>query len=141
MASSDDLADLVDLVQRHKWRLVLVGDPAQLPAIGRGGVFAHWCATLPHHELTTPRRFGHPWEAAASIALRAGDPCAANTYAAHGRLTVSHPALVPRDVARIHHQHVVVGRTVAITTNTAETGRAINQEIQRLRDPTADNRD
>ncbi len=43
MASTEDLDALVDLVQRHRWRLVCVGDPAQLPAVGRGGMFAHWC--------------------------------------------------------------------------------------------------
>ena len=55
---------LVELAEQHGWRLVAVGDPAQLPAVGRGGVFAHWCDTLPHHELTDPRRFTEPWEAA-----------------------------------------------------------------------------
>jgi conjugative relaxase-like TrwC/TraI family protein len=135
MASTDDFARLVDLIRRHRWRLVVVGDPAQLPAVGRGGVFAHWCATLPHHELVTPRRFEQPWEAAASIALRAGDPRAADTYAGHGRLLSAHPALIARDVARIHHNHATVGRTVAITTNTADTARAINTEIQRVIDP------
>ena len=54
MAATDDLARLVDLVRRHQWRLVAVGDPAQLPAVGRGGVFAHWCDTVPHHELDDP---------------------------------------------------------------------------------------
>ena len=93
MAATDDLARLVDLVRRHQWRLVAVGDPAQLPAVGRGGVFAHWCDTLPHHQLVTPRRFDQPWEAAASIALRAGDPRAVDAYAEHGRLFTAHPAL------------------------------------------------
>lgn len=136
MAHTDDLARLVDLVRRHQWRLVAVGDPAQLPAVGRGGVFAHWCNTLPHHQLVTPRRFDHPWEAAASIALRAGDARVTDTYAAHGRLTAAHPALIARDVARIRRSHVAEGRTVAITTNTAQTARAINTEIQRALDPT-----
>ncbi|MDQ3430653.1 MAG: AAA family ATPase, partial [Actinomycetota bacterium] len=81
MTSTGDLARLVELVvRRNRWRLVAVGDPAQLPAVGRGGVFAHWCATLPHHELVTPRRFDQPWEATASLALRRGEPEAAETY-------------------------------------------------------------
>lgn len=38
MASTEDLDALVGLVERHRWRLVCVGDPAQLPAVDRGGV-------------------------------------------------------------------------------------------------------
>jgi conjugative relaxase-like TrwC/TraI family protein len=60
MVRTDDLAALVDLVERHGWRLVAVGDPAQLPAVGRGGVFAHWTNTIPHHRLDTPRRSPNP---------------------------------------------------------------------------------
>ena len=135
MTNTDDLAQLVDLVQRNRWRLVAVGDPAQLPAVGRGGVFAHWCATLPHHELVTPRRFDQEWEAAASLALRRGDPEAAQTYAAHSRIHAAHPALIAGEIADLHQVHSGAGRTVAITVNTAETARTINVEIQRRLDP------
>ncbi len=135
MTSTDDLARLVELVQRNQWRLVAVGDPAQLPSVGRGGVFAHWCATLPHHELVTPRRFDQPWEAAASLALRRGDPGAAETYVAHDRTHAAHPALVAGEVADLHAAHSGAGRSVAITVNTAETARTINIEIQRRLDP------
>ncbi|MCZ7537462.1 MAG: relaxase domain-containing protein [Acidimicrobiia bacterium] len=54
MTATADLAALTRLVDAHRWRLVAVGDPDQLPAVGRGGVFAHWCDTLPHHTLETP---------------------------------------------------------------------------------------
>ena len=60
MAATDDIARLVDLAQRNDWRLIAIGDPAQLPAVGRGGVFAHWCDTVPHIELETPRRVNKP---------------------------------------------------------------------------------
>jgi conjugative relaxase-like TrwC/TraI family protein len=130
MAATADLARLVELVQANRWRLVVVGDPEQLPAVGRGGVFAHWCDTLPHHTLDTPRRFTQPWEAAASLALRAGHTEAAAAYSEHGRLHTAHPATLPGQVAQAHRQHVEAGRTVAITTADAETARAINREIQ-----------
>src|SRR5690606_14125710 len=38
MASSPDLAQLVTLAEQQHWRLVLVGDSAQLQAVGRGGL-------------------------------------------------------------------------------------------------------
>ena len=119
MTATDDLHRLVTLADRHRWRLVAVGDPAQLPAVGRGGVFAHWCNTIAHHELTTPRRFDHHWEADASLALRAGDPRARRrlrdtTAACRPPTPRSSPATSPtptsatptegRTVAD-HHQH------------------------------------
>ncbi len=132
MVATDDLAVLVNLARTHRWRLVAVGDPDQLPAVGRGGVFAHWCDTLPHHQLVEPRRFAEPWEAAASIGLRAGDPTAVAAYASHRRIATSHPALVAAQVAQAHRNHTAAGRTVAITTGDIETARAINQQIQHL---------
>jgi ATP-dependent exoDNAse (exonuclease V) alpha subunit len=130
MVATDDLAEIVGLAHRRHWRLVLVGDPAQLPALGRGGVFAHLCDTLPHHELETPRRFHQPWEAHASLALRAGDPTVADVYAARGRLSTAHPALVPDRVLDLLRRHQQAGQRVAITTTTAETARRINRTIQ-----------
>jgi len=132
MAATDDLAELVALAEAHRWRLVAVGDPDQLPAVGRGGVFAHWCHMLPHHQLLEPRRFTNEWEAAASIQLRAGNLAAVSAHVEHGRVSVAHPALVATQIARTHRRHTDAGRTVAITTTNAETARAVNREIQRL---------
>ncbi len=132
MAATADLAQLVHLAQINQWRLVAVGDPEQLPAVGRGGVFAHWCDTLPHHHLDTPRRFEHQWEARASLALRAGKPEAVDAYISHGRVQAAHPATIPSRVAGAYQRHVEAGRTVAVTTSNVETARAINCEIQYL---------
>ncbi len=137
MAATADLARLVHLAQTNKWRLVAVGDPEQLPAVGRGGVFAYWCDTLPHHTLDTPRRFDHQWEARASLGLRAGRPDAADAYVANGRIHSAHPVTVPSRVAQVHARHVQAGRSVAITTTNAQTARAVNREIQYLARPGA----
>lgn len=133
MAKTQDLAELLGLARRHHWRLVAVGDPAQLPAVGRGGLFAHWCDTVHHHELDQPRRFQEPWEADASLGLRRGDPAAVARYQEHHRLHTAHPALLPRRVADMHRSHVDAGRTVAITTTSAATACGINQAIQAQR--------
>jgi ATP-dependent exoDNAse (exonuclease V) alpha subunit len=138
MASTEDLNALVALVQRHRWRLVCVGDPAQLPAVGRGGMFALWCERLPAHQLEEVRRFNDDWQAEASLGLRRGDPAAAATYAAHHRLQTVHPVLVADRVARQFERLAVRGETVAITTASAGTARAINAEIQRRRNPRRD---
>ncbi|HWJ64833.1 MAG TPA: AAA family ATPase [Acidimicrobiales bacterium] len=133
MCRTDDLHLLVDLVRQHRWRLVTVGDPAQLGAVGRGGVFAHWTATLPHHELITPRRFSAQWEAAASIALRQGNPDATEIYAVHHRLHTTHPTLLAQRVAREAAADLAAGLQVAITTKSVETARTINKAIQHAR--------
>ncbi len=135
MAATEDLALLVRLADIRFWRLVCVGDPHQLPAVGRGGMFAHWCDTLHTHHLDEVRRFTEPWQAAASLGLRRGDPAAAQTYAAHRRLETIHPALLPAGVARLHEAVDRRGESLGITCTTSATARAINLEIQRRRHP------
>jgi ATP-dependent exoDNAse (exonuclease V) alpha subunit len=120
----------VALVQHHHWRLACVGDPYQLPAVGRGGIFAHWCDTLPAARLEEVRRFAQAWEAQASLLLRAGDPRAVEAYAARRRLKTTHPALVAERVAREHKALVAKGAAVAITTSSAARAREINEAIQ-----------
>jgi RecA/RadA recombinase len=135
MASTEDLVRLVDLADRRPWRLVCVGDPAQLPAVGRGGMFAHWCESFPAHHLEEVRRFHDAWQGEASLLLRQGDPAAAAHYAEHQRLQGVHPALLADRVARQYEQMSGGGDSVAITTASTGTARAINVEIQRRRNP------
>jgi conjugative relaxase-like TrwC/TraI family protein len=135
MASTEDLDHLVALCRRWSWRLIAVGDPEQLPSVTRGGMFAHWTDTLSAHRLEHIHRFTEPWQAEASLVLRRGDPDAAATYAAHGRVHGVHPAVVAAQVARTHARVTARGETVAITTSTQAMARAINEEIQRLQRP------
>ena len=74
MIGSHDLARLVSLAERNEWRLVLVGDPRQLQAVGRGGLFDELCRNGRVHQLEQIHRFTHRWEAEASLQLRTGDP-------------------------------------------------------------------
>jgi conjugative relaxase-like TrwC/TraI family protein len=133
MAATDQLADLVHHADTYGWRLVCVGDPHQLPAVGRAGMFATWCDTLGAHHLDTVHRFTNPWEAHASLQLRHGHPDAAARYHQHHRLRALHPALIPSHVADRHTRLTARGKTVAITTATTSTARDINLEIQRRR--------
>jgi conjugative relaxase-like TrwC/TraI family protein len=130
MASTEDLDHLVRLARTRGWRLVCVGDPDQLPAVGRGGMFAHWCDTLPAHHLDQVHRFTEPWQAEASLALRRGDPAADGAYAAAGRVRAAHPALAPHVIARTHARLTESGETVSITCASAGTAREINLAIQ-----------
>jgi conjugative relaxase-like TrwC/TraI family protein len=133
MLGTGALHRLVTLADQHRWRLALVGDPYQLQAVGRGGLFHELCATGRTHELARIHRFHQPWEAAASLQLRHGDPTALDTYQAHGRI-------IPGDFET--HVDAITSRwldanangdTIAITTATNDHVDSLNHAIQTAR--------
>lgn len=76
---------------RHVWdvngKVVLVGDPHQLPAIDAGGLLAGLARRLPIIELVENRRQQAVWEQIALGELRTGDPARALAmYFEHGRV-------------------------------------------------------
>ncbi|MGH8990926.1 MAG: MobF family relaxase [Acidimicrobiia bacterium] len=87
MVATADLASLVDAVQAAGAKLVLVGDHRQLGAVEAGGLFRLLAADSRAAELHLVRRFVHPWEAKATLALRDGDDSALHDYQAHGRIS------------------------------------------------------
>jgi ATP-dependent exoDNAse (exonuclease V) alpha subunit len=133
MAGTSSLDQLVQLADREHWRLVLVGDPRQLQAVGRGGLFSELCITGRVHELATIHRFHEPWEASASLHLRAGNLKALDAYEAHGRIVAGpiddHLYQIAKDWVGLARD----GKTVAITAATNEHVSALNDAIQRVR--------
>jgi conjugative relaxase-like TrwC/TraI family protein len=88
-ASMTPTMDLLAVQQRCATvgaRMLLVGDPAQLGAVGAGGMLADLITRAPTYELTEVRRFHTGWEGPASLRLRDGDLNAVLDYATHGRL-------------------------------------------------------
>jgi conjugative relaxase-like TrwC/TraI family protein len=75
----------------------LVGDDQQLAAIGAGGVLRDIQHSHGALRLTELHRFTNPAEAAASLALREGDPEALNFYLDHGRVQVGDLATTTED--------------------------------------------
>jgi AAA domain len=69
----------------------LIGDDQQLGAIGAGGVLRDIAATHGALHLDTVMRFADPAEAAATVALRAGDTGALGFYLDHDRIHVVDP--------------------------------------------------
>jgi hypothetical protein len=86
MLATPDYERLLTVAGSDGLRLVLVGDPRQLAAVGRGGMFDEARNLLPTVELQEVHRFTADWEAVASLALRAGDPVAISAYEARGRI-------------------------------------------------------
>ena len=72
MVGTRRLARLVDACARVEAKLVLVGDPKQLPAIEAGGLFEALASRLGTTQLTGNRRQQHPGERAAVADLRDG---------------------------------------------------------------------
>jgi len=86
MVSTADLVELVEQARRAGGKVLLVGDPAQLAAIGTGGAFALLADRHGAAQLRDVRRFIDDWEADASLALRRRDPAAIAEYAMRGRI-------------------------------------------------------
>jgi conjugative relaxase-like TrwC/TraI family protein len=90
MADTRRLATLTELMARRESKLVLVGDQAQLPSIGAGGMFAALQDKVPTAEVTEVHRATHAWEREAWQQVRVGKAeRALATYQAHGRLHIS----------------------------------------------------
>lgn len=130
MLNTADLHRLVDHVARHRWRLVLVGDPYQLAPVGRGGMFTELCNTARTVELDQLHRFTEPWEANASLALRRGDSRCLDVYEALNRIRPGRLDQHLDTIADLWLDCDRRGETLAITTTRNEDVAAINARIQ-----------
>ncbi|MCX6520779.1 MAG: AAA family ATPase [Actinobacteria bacterium] len=134
MVSTPDLWRLTDLAQRLDLRVVLVGDPHQLQAVARGGMFPEIAATASRTvELEQVHRFTEPWEASASLRLRRGDPAVLSEYLWHGRVEPGNLDQHLRTIGRQWADAQRKGRSLAITTTTNEHATLINHHIQNAR--------
>ncbi len=90
MVGTRKLARLLALAESADSKVVLVGDPCQLPEIEAGGTFRGLQQRLGVSHLTDNRRQSDEWERATLAQLRAGDPNhALDDYLGHERV---HPA-------------------------------------------------
>jgi conjugative relaxase-like TrwC/TraI family protein len=97
MAGTRTLAPLLDACHHANAKLVLVGDPKQLPEIQAGGLLAALDHSLGGIHLDTNRRQHESWEREALAQLRAGDTEQALTgYLTHDRITLAPTAHAAR---------------------------------------------
>ena len=138
MLATPKLGDLTALADHMDWRVVLVGDPLQFSAVGRGGMFNHLLDHAPDgaaiEHLERVHRFSAEWEADASLRLRRGDVTALDDYDEHERI---HGAVTAVDARR-----QVIGRWRELRANgddvvmlvaTNESVSELNRVAQRLR--------
>jgi conjugative relaxase-like TrwC/TraI family protein len=98
MAGTRTLAPILDAAHWSGAKVVLVGDPRQLPEIDAGGVLAGLARRLDPIELIDNRRQRHDWERHALAELRHGD--VSNAFAAyhdHDRIVTSVSVAILRD--------------------------------------------
>ncbi|MCW2599482.1 MAG: Ti-type conjugative transfer relaxase TraA [Frankiales bacterium] len=90
MVGTRTLHQLMTLSQASNTKLVLVGDPKQLPEIDAGGLFATLAARLPAATLRGNQRQRQGWEQRALRELRDGDVLrAVSAYGRHDRLRIT----------------------------------------------------
>jgi conjugative relaxase-like TrwC/TraI family protein len=87
MVGTRKLLELVRHAHRAKAKVVLIGDPCQLPEIDAGGAFAGLAHRGDRTALRTNRRQNEPWERQALTDIRLGRAEeAVAAYLAHGRI-------------------------------------------------------
>ena len=133
MVGTSTFHTLAQLADARGWRVVLAGDPRQLQAVGRGGMFGELTATGRVHELATVHRFRHGWEAGASLGLRRSDLAALDAYEDHGRIIPGELEYQTTRIATSWTHHTAAGRTVAVTASINEHVDTLNAAIQAAR--------
>jgi conjugative relaxase-like TrwC/TraI family protein len=99
MAGTRNLAPILDAADQAGAKVVLVGDPHQLPEIDAGGVLTGLAQRLDPIELTENRRQRTQWERQALAELRAGDiETAFASYQDNGRVVTATTAIEVRQV-------------------------------------------
>ncbi|HUP15630.1 MAG TPA: MobF family relaxase [Acidimicrobiia bacterium] len=127
------LAALAGLADRQGWRVVMVGDPRQFSAVGRGGMFAHLVDSHGAVDLDQVHRFRHHWERQASLRLRIGDHQALVEYDRHGRLHGGTQAVMESELIDAWRKARGEGQSVALMANTTDTVTRLNQLAQQSR--------
>lgn len=130
MADTRRLSRLVELTAESRSKLVLVGDGAQLSALGTGGLFEQLERRVPSAQLSEVHRANHTWERDAWTQLRRGQAeLALAAYDARERLHLEDTRVdagerMVGDWARIRSEHS--GDRVVMLTD------ASNDELDRL---------
>lgn len=132
-ASTPALARLARLADQRAWRVVLVGDPHQFSAVGRGGMFAYLADRYGAVELDQVHRFSHEWERRASLQLRTGHPEAVGEYERHGRLHGGTTSEMEEQIIEAWWAAQARSETVAVMANSNDAVNRLNRRAQQTR--------
>jgi hypothetical protein len=130
MMTTPDLADLIDLAERHGGKVIIVGDTEQLQAVQNGGGMSLLADRLGYARLTEPVRFKAAWERAASLRLRDGDPAVADEYDRHGRVNGGPPELMTEAAAARYTTLTASGTDALLITADHALRRELSRRVQ-----------
>jgi conjugative relaxase-like TrwC/TraI family protein len=131
MTSTTDLADIHARCARAGAKLLVVGDPRQLAAIGPGGALADLAERAKRYDLTEVRRFTAGWEGPASLRLREGDTEVLGEYAKRGRLLDGGTAeQAEASAARAWLADTVSGRESLLLVGTNDAAARLSNQLR-----------
>ena len=130
MASRRTIDRLAAICARAGAKLLLVGDPEQLPSPDAAGTFELLATQTGAATLGRVRRFRHPWEGAASLRLRQGDPTVLAEYDRRGRITGGSPADVEDAALTAALADRARGLTVYLLADTNDTAARLARRVR-----------
>lgn len=133
MLGNRQLAAFIDEAAQADAKLILVGDPKQLPEMDPGGLFKSLAERLGHHELTDNRRQLDPIERQAVTDIRLGNaPAAVERLVDHGRIVTADNADQLRDLMVADwYQAYASGQSVLLTASRRSAVTDLNQRARR----------
>lgn len=126
MASTCDLAMVAQLATERGASVRLVGDDQQLAAIEAGGLLRDVKEEVGAVSLTELVRFGSSDEAAATLAVRDGDPQALGFYLDNGRIHLHDESTVLEAVYEAWKSDTASGLSSLMLAYSNETAQALN---------------
>jgi hypothetical protein len=114
-------------------RIRLIGDDQQLAAVGAGGVLRDIATTHGAVRLDEVVRFDDPIEAAASLALREGDPTALGFYLDHDRVHTGDEFTSLTEVLVAWQDATLNGRDCLMLAPTRDLVVRLNRAARRTR--------
>jgi conjugative relaxase-like TrwC/TraI family protein len=131
-ASTLDLVRLTQLLDAVGGKLVLVGDPEQISAIGPGGMFRYLASLGNTTTLTEVRRFTEAWEGPASLRLRDADTTVLAEYDRRGRILGGDRQHLTRQVLDGWAADIIQGRTSLIMVETEAEAADLATQARRI---------
>ncbi|MDQ6849694.1 MAG: relaxase domain-containing protein [Actinomycetota bacterium] len=139
MAGTLELAAVIEFAAARGASVRLVGDDRQLAAVGAGGVLRDIDRTHGAVTLSEVRRFTHAdgstnhAEAAASLAIRRGDPAGLGYYLDHGRIHVGDDTTTADQAFTAWSADRAAGLDALLIASTNEQVRELNLRAQAAR--------
>ncbi|AEF42702.1 TraA [Hoyosella subflava DQS3-9A1] len=131
MASTKDVAALVEIARDRGAVVRMVGDPAQLDAVESGGLMRLVASETNAPELTDVVRFGDDTaQARASIAIRSGDQDALQFHADNGWVHGGAREEMIAAAVADHFADTDAGSDGIVLASTTATVRVLNTQIQ-----------